>query len=162
MDKFEQYVRAAHQAVMAASNGQDLANELALLAPQEAELRILLQHLTKRPDHIKGGEAHAQNAAELRAKQPFVLSWAGGGTEQVIGWDALAKRLRLRHTSIRVLLSKGKGSFSRRSNNPATYERDILTVTRILLPGQSQKPKIGRPRTRPLTEAEYNASIGLA
>lgn len=162
MDALNKYIHAAHDALWAVNNGVEVAQELKSLQPMESELRAIFTSLYKRPDPRKGAEAHAMITRTQRAEQPFLLVYNGGGNEEVIGWDALAKRLRLGQSSIRVYLSKGKGSFHITRYNPLTHEPDMLTITRVVMPGEPSKPKIGRPRTRPLTEQEYLASTGQA
>lgn len=154
MDILSQYLSKVKKAVEAASNGCDPAEELLLLKPLESELTAYVAALMCRPDPVKAAEAHSRTTQQLRNMQPFTLTFSGGGFEQVIGWHVLAKHIRLAESSIRVMLSQGKGKFSIMRYNPLTNERDVLTVARVLLPGQPEKPKMGRPRTRPLTEAE--------
>jgi hypothetical protein len=154
VDVLNKYIHAAKDAVIAVSNGQDMRRELALLEPLESELRAAIALLTKRPDPVKAAAAHSQSTWRQRLTQRFLLTYSGGGTETITSWEALAKRIRLKESSIRVMLSKGKGRFSIRRLNPTIGADDMLTVARVDECGEIIPAKMGRPRTRAFTEAE--------
>jgi hypothetical protein len=159
MDALDKYIHAAKDAVHAAANGQDARRELSLLEPLESELRATIALLTKRPDPVKAAAAHSQSTWRQRQTQRFLLTYSGGGTETLTSWEALAKRIRLKESSIRVMLCKGKGRFSIRRHNPTIGAEDVLTVARVDERGEIIPAKMGRPRTRPLTEQEWIGTV---
>jgi hypothetical protein len=87
--------------------------------------------------------AHAATQARVH-RQQYVLSWRGGGQSEIVGITSLVSRLGLKLQSVRVYLSKGKGSFSVVRTNPLTGETDLLTVTHIPEPTAPAKRR-GRP-----------------
>lgn len=132
--------------LQAVEQGSRASEQYNSLLPLFAEWDAYIAALEARPDIDKARAQYISNKQVERAEQPFLLSWAGGGSTQVIGWEALAKEIKLKESSIRVHLSQGKGTFNLHRTNPLVGERDILTVTRLALPGELvEKAPVGRP-----------------
>lgn len=112
--------------------------------------------VTSSPHWKSAAEQHSRNAAQRRAQQIFTLSYRGGGASEIIGYAALAAQLGIKESSIPVLLSRGKGSFTLMRTNPLTGEEDLLEVTRLL---PAKPPK--RPRGRPKTAHAADPRLGI-
>lgn len=157
LDKLQTATKAALWAV---DNGQSVHRELEHLEPLWSELEDLLTVLNKRPNPVEATKQFCLNKKQEREAQPFILSWRGGGSEQITGWEALAKRLCLGESSIHTYLSNGRGEFCVKRTNPLTGEIDVVSVCRVLLHGQPEKPKIGRPRKHfPIPEQDAQPNI---
>lgn len=103
------------------------------------------------PLWAKASQAAREARAHVTATQEFVLSWRSGGMAKVVGYHALKQAVGLQITSIRVLLSKGRGYFDLERQNPLTGELDVLTVARLSPP----KPKAKRGRPPKASKADW-------
>lgn len=141
MSIVDKYLKTVSVILEASNASQETKNILRL---QESELRSYIDSLLKRPDMSRVTEAHVRNTEEQRSKQQFLLSYNGGGSEIITSWKSLAKKLNLKESSIRVMLSTGKGVFRLKRFNPLIELTDILTVSRVIV-DETPKPRRGRP-----------------
>lgn len=153
MSLVNQFYASVINCLWAVSNGEDVQTQLDLLAPmreqlaeEHSSLTTQIYSLQSNPTLQKARLTKSMKAEKRRNEQAFQLSWAGGGSERVMGWFTLAKRLQYRETTIRAKLSIGKESFSMKLDNPLTGQPDILTVTRLPLADMgATRLKRGRP-----------------
>lgn len=119
----------------------DSVNALALAkqpsSAQRAKVRSLGQqvlHHAQRAGQRQGNGARAASAAaeQRRRNQPFSVTWRSTGAQQAIkGWDALSALTGLRVSSLRVMMSNGRGSFDRAMLSPTTGEPDVATISKL-------------------------------
>lgn len=104
-------------------------------------------------DRREIGQRTARVAAEKRAAEMFTLTWRGGDYFTAQGWEELERVTGYAQTTLRVKISKGKGTFDTLMINPETGEQDLVTVARDSKtqpkPDDNVKPPSrlrGRPR----------------
>lgn len=94
---------------------------------------LLAQAKAARQRAVKGVGAHAAAAAERAANQPFQVTWRSTGERATLaGWQALSKFTGLQRSSLRVMLSRGRGQFTRTVMN-RRGEPDLVEIRRLPL-----------------------------
>lgn len=131
------YVREVNAAMLATENPSlETRNRLRTMGHA---LEEAAQHMTPRL-----GPAHAARKAKAKADhatEPFRMHWRSTDhVEEIAGWDALSGRTGLSFSTLRSMLSTGRGRFTR-----VLFDEhgnaDNCTIYRV-----NYEPGIGRPK----------------